>query len=294
MDETVQGYRGEVGWRLGNDVCSSIQVRFYDANAQSLTYNSAGSNDTSIVRPYFDAVSNQQDSVSIREPGVSNGDALAHASSDVYGGDLLLKQLVHRSCYGKVELLAGYQTALLTDSIAVNSTTVSSPSNDILFLQDRFDTSNRFHGGVLGLSAITYSPSWSLSGMFKLGMGNMDRYVGINGFQEITVGPPSETSTSQEGLLARSTNIGTYNFNTFVVSPEVNVTFGYRLTRNLEATLGYNYLCLPKVGRASDQIDPQLASNLSNPLTGPARPSFSFTESDFSLHSLSYGLQYRY
>lgn len=294
MDETVQGYRGEIGWRFGRDVCTSMQLRFWDADAQSLTFNSAGSSLTSIVRPYFDPVGNQQDSISIREAGTSSGDVLAHASSDVAGGDLLLKQLVHRSCYGKVEFLAGYQTASLSESIAVDSTTVSVQTGDVLFLQDRFDANNRFHGGVLGLSAITYTPCWSLSGMFKLGMGNMDRYVGIDGFQQITVGPPTVTDSTDQGLLARATNMGTYQFDTFVVSPEVNVTVGYRLTRNLEATVGYNYLLLPKVARAADQIDPQLASNLSDPLTGAARPSFTFTESDFNLHSLSYGLQYRY
>jgi hypothetical protein len=62
----------------------------------------------------------------------------------------------------------------------------------------------------------------------------------------------------------------------------------------LEATVGYNYLCLPKVARASDQIDPQLAANLSNPLVGAARPSFNFVESNYALHSLNYGLQFRY
>ncbi|MCU0706964.1 MAG: BBP7 family outer membrane beta-barrel protein [Pirellula sp.] len=294
MDETVQGYRGEVGWRLGNDQCTSIQVRFFDASAQSLTFNSAGSSFPSIVRPYFDADLEEQNSISIREPGVSDGDVLAHATSDVSGGDLLLKQLVHRSCYGKLDLLVGYQTALLTDSIAVNSTTEAIDTGDSLLLQDRFDTSNRFHGGVIGLSGITYSPRWSLSGMFKLGMGNLDRYVGIDGFQEITVGPPPVSSPTEEGLLARATNIGMYQLDTFIVSPEVNVTIGYRLTRRLEATIGYNYLLLPKVARAADQIDPELAANLSNPLTGDPRPRFVFTESDFNLHSLNYGLQYRY
>lgn len=294
MDETVQGYRGEIGWRFGHDQCTSVQVRFFDAGAQSLTFNSDGSTIPSIVRPYLDADSDQQDSISIREPGTSTGDVLAHATSDISGGDLLLKQLVHRSCYGKLDMLVGYQTALLTDSIAVNSNTESIATGDLLFLQDRFDTNNRFHGGVIGLSGITYSPNWSLSGMFKLGMGNMDRYVGIDGFQEITVGPPPVTSPTDEGLLARATNNGTYQLDTFVVSPELNVTIGYRLTRRLEATLGYNYLLLPKVARAADQIDPELATNLSNPLTGDPRPSFVFTESDFHLHSLSYGLQYRY
>ncbi len=292
MESTSQGFRGEVGWQCRNDVCSGIQVRFFDAGSNSLIFDSVQTNNTSVVRPYFDPNTNQQESISILQPGVSTGSILAHATSTVYGGDLLLQQNIHRSHYGSMDFLAGYQTACLSESISLDSTTVS---GSVLRLQDRFDTNNRFNAGVIGISGITRSPNWSLSGMFKLGLGNMDRYVGIAGFQEITVAPPPVSSSVFEGLLARSTNSGMYNNNnTFIVSPEVNVTLGYRLTRNLEFSLGYNYLGLPKVARAADQIDPQLASNLNNPLTGPTRPSFTFTESNFALHSLNYGLQFRY
>ena len=127
--------------------------------------------------------------------------------------------------------------------------------------------------------------------MAKLGMGNMNRYVGIDGNQTIAVGPPPLSVASQaQGLHARASNMGTYQFDTFVVSPEVNVTFGFRLTRRLEATVGYDYLLLPKVARAADQFDPGLVVVLPN----GSRPSFALRESDLNVHSLNYGLQYRY
>lgn len=295
MDETVQGLRGEFGWLFRNDLCSSMQLRFFDAGAQSLTFDSTQSNATSIVRPYFDPTTSTQQSISILEPGVSSGSVLAHATSDVYGGDLLLKSIIRNNYMGRTEFLAGAQAARLSDSIAVTSTTSAIPSGNLLKLNDTFITENRFYGGTLGVSSITYGRSWSLSGMFKLGLGNMERNVTINGTQTITVpGTPPSVTNSNNGLQARSTNNGFYSNDTFVVSPELNVTLGYRLTRNLEATVGYSFLELPKVVRAANQFDPQLASNLSNPLVGAARPSFSLTESNFTLHSVNYGLQYRY
>lgn len=295
MDETVQGWRGEIGWTFGQSQCNTIQLRFFDPSSQSLTFDSNTANATSIVRPYLDPVTNTQESISVLESGVSTGSSLSTASSDVFGGDLLLKRVMRRSHAGHTELMVGYQTARLTDSIDVHTRTAAIPSLNILELRDQFHTENQFNGASLGISRTTYGPSWSLSGLFKLGMGNLERNVTISGFQSITVpSTPPVTSTSTNGLLARSTNNGSYNSDTFIVSPEVNVTLGYRLTRNLEATVGYNYLGIPKVVRAADQIDPSLASNLSNPLTGPARPSFTLTEDNFSLHSLNYGLQYRY
>lgn len=284
-NQSVQGIRGEFGWRFGVGMCDTLQFRFFDAGAQSLTFDSPVSGVPSIVRPYQTPVPLAQSAVSVKEPGISNGAVLAHGTSDVYGGDLLFRRIWSQSCDTKTEWLAGYQQARLNDSIDVHSTTFPIGTTNRLELRDQFRTNNAFHGAALGVSRMVTSPRWSLQGMFKLGLGNMERAVTISGFQRVNDAVPTTN-----GLLARSTNNGLYQTNTFVVSPEANVTLGYRLTQNLEATVGYNYLGLPKVARAGEQID--TVSNLDN--VNPARPAFSLQESNYSLHSLNYGLQYRY
>lgn len=284
-NQSVQGIRGEFGWRFGAGMCDTLQFRFFDAGAQSLTFDSPVSGVPSIVRPYQTPVPLAQSAVSVKEPGISNGAVLAHGTSDVYGGDLLFRRIWSQSCDTKTEWLAGYQQARLNDSIDVHSTTFPIGTTNRLELRDQFRTNNAFHGAALGVSRMVTSPRWSLQGMFKLGLGNMERTVTISGFQRVNDAVPTTN-----GLLARSTNNGLYQTNTFVVSPEANVTLGYRLTQNLEATVGYNYLGLPKVARAGEQID--TVSNLDN--VNPARPAFSLQESNYSLHSLNYGLQYRY
>lgn len=198
---------------------------------------------------------------------------------------MLLKGLWLKNCDSTTEWLLGYQNARLTDSIDVHSTTTPVGSTNLLELRDQFRTVNQFNGATLGLSRILYSPRWSLGSMFKLGMGDLQRDVTISGFQKVGNAQPTTN-----GLLARSPANGVYSTNTFVFSPEVNVTLGYRLTRNIEATLGYNYLGLPKVARAGQQID--TVSDLDS--ANPTRPRFILQESNFSLHSLNYGLQYRY
>lgn len=293
-----QGYRGEFAWRFSHDSCTSVQVRFFDAGVQSLTFDSRTAGTIpNIVLPYNNAGNPPPGPIVIRSaaPPIA-GDVLAHTTSDLFGGDVLLKQIAYRSCNSKLDVLFGYQTASLSESVYVNSSNaVPAPGNTFLELRDRFDTNSRFHAGVIGLSGIAYAPRWSVSGIAKLGMGNMNRYVGIDGDRTIAVGPPPLAVASEnQGLHARATNIGNYQVDTFVVSPEVNVTFGFRLTRRLEATVGYDYLLLPKVARAADQFDSGLLVNLNNPPTGNARPRFVLTESDLGVHSLNYGLQYRY
>ncbi|MFN7318493.1 MAG: BBP7 family outer membrane beta-barrel protein, partial [bacterium] len=66
------------------------------------------------------------------------------------------------------------------------------------------------------------------------------------------------------------------------------------LTNSLDFTIGYTAMSLPNVAQAASQIDPQLGSNLSDPLVGELRPSFVLTETNYWLSGFSYGLQYRY
>jgi hypothetical protein len=287
LDQSVQGIRGEFGYRFGFSHCNTLQFRFFDVGAQSLTFDSPTSSATSIVRPYQDGSQNPivQDAVSIKEPGISNGSVLAHAYSDVQGGDILFKRLWIKNCDASTEWLVGYQNTRLNDSIDVHSTTIPIGSTNLLQLRDQFRAVNQFHGATFGLSRIAYSPRWSLGSMFKLGMGDLQRDVTISGFQKVGNAP-----STTNGLLARSPANGFYSTNTFVFSPEVNVTLGYRLTQNLEATVGYTYLGIPKVARAGQQID--TVSDLES--ANPTRPRFTLQESNFSLHSLNYGLQYRY
>lgn len=290
----VQGVRGELGSYLDEARTHGFLFRFFDAGNKSLAFNSTPTSEPVVTRPFL-GVGNVQSTVAINYPNPDGtvGSLNANISSEMYGGDILFRKLILKDCAGRIEFLAGYQTARLADSLLISSTSASTLATSQI--TDRFSTVNRFNGIALGFSGILRERQWSLSGMVKLGLGNMENSVAIDGSTIITVpGIPGSTSTTAQGLLARNTNQGNYAFNTFVVTPETNLTFGYRLTRRLEATVGYSYLGLPKVARVADQLDPQLASNLSNPPTGERTPSFSLKESNYSLHSVDYGLQWRY
>lgn len=300
LGKTSQGTRGEYGLFFNACRTNGIMLRFFDAGSNSESYSSTPTSESVVMRPFFSTNNNAQATIAVNYPGSTSGSLDAKISNELYGGDILFRKLIHRDCADSLEFLAGYQTARLADELTISSTTTAlsntaAPAGTVSQLTDHFATTNRFNGMALGLNGIMRERAWSLSGMFKLGMGNMERTISIDGASTITVpGNPPSTNSTANGLLARGTNEGNYVINTFVLTPEVNVTLGYRLTQRLEATLGYSYLGLPKVARVADQLDPQLAVNLSNPLTGPTRPSFTLAESDFSLHSLNYGLQWKY
>jgi hypothetical protein len=300
LADPEQGIRGEVG--LFFDPCQSrgLLFRYFDASTEVDRFNSAGSIDPVVMRPFFSTVDNAQSTIAINYPNSTSGSVNASLSSDIYGGDVLFRKILRRDCSSKIEFLAGYQMARLEEQLMIASTTTAlantpAPAGTVSQLTDEFTTSNRFHATAFGLNTMLREGCWSLNGMVKLGFGNLERHVNIQGSSQITVpGTPPTTNATSNGLLARSTNEGRYQLDTFIVSPEVALTLGYRFTRNLDATLSYTYLGIPKVARAGDQLDPQLASNLSSPLNGQLTPRFSLAESNFSLHSLSYGLQWQY
>jgi hypothetical protein len=300
LADSEQGIRGELG--LFFDPCQSrgLLFRYFDVSTEVDRFNSAGSIDPVVVRPFFSTADNAQSTIAINYPNSTSGAVNASLSSDVYGGDVLFRKMLRRDCSSKIELLAGYQMARLDEQLTIASTTTAltntpAPTGTVSQLTDEFTTSNRFHATTFGLNTMLREGCWNLNGMVKLGFGNLERQVNIQGSSLITVpgNPPTSNATSN-GLLARSTNDGRYQLDTFIVSPEVALTLGYRFSRNLDATLSYTYLGIPKVARAGDQLDPQLASNLSSPLNGQLTPRFSLAESNFSLHSLSYGLQWQY
>ena len=128
--------------------------------------------------------------------------------------------------------------------------------------------------------------------MFRLGAGSLERRVNISG--STTTTSAGVSNTVNQGLLARNTNSQPFVDDTFIVIPELAINLGYRFRPGLDFNLGYNYMVIPKVAQAAQQLDNDLAVNLTDPLTGALDPTLDFVERRFWLHSLGFGFQLRY
>jgi hypothetical protein len=132
----------------------------------------------------------------------------------------------------------------------------------------------------------------SLEVLFKLGFGQMNREVDIRG--NTTTSTAVGSATTAEGLLARSTNSGRFDSSTFSFAPEVQVGVGHQLTRALDFTFGYSFIGVTDVIQPSGAIDRQLQVNLSDPLTGAARP-FSPNFGDrYWVHAIQFGFDWNW
>jgi hypothetical protein len=164
---------------------------------------------------------------------------------------------------------------------------------------DRFHTSNQFYGGQLGADFMWCRGRFFVDVLGKVALGVSVEHTGIDGWSAYS------NSLGQNGIigtgqLALPSNIGGFSQSRFAVVPEAGINFGYALTRHIRLTFGYTLIFWSNVFRAGDQIDRGLnPSQLvalagQGPLTGPARPNFTFQSTDFWAQGLNFGLQFRY
>jgi hypothetical protein len=300
LGNVKNGIRSDIGIFFDDCRSHGILFRMFNASENDVVYEGGGTTEPVVMRPFFDTANSAQGTIAINYPQLTSGSVAASLTSHVYGGDALFRKLLGADPGCRLELLAGYQYARLDEDLILESNTTAlaggaAPAGTLSQLSDRFAASNEYHGFALGLNSLIRERRWSLNTMAKLSLGNLKRDIDIIGFSRITVpGTPPSINETANGLLARNTNNGSYQTERFIVSPEAAVSLGYRVTRNMDATVTYTYLGLPKVARVGQQLDPNLASNLSNPPSGAATPRFSMVTSNYSLHSLSYGLQWRF
>ena len=243
-----------------------------------------------LTRPFFDVQANDEATNVITFDGIASGSIDATYETEAYGADFLYRKCISHWRGSRWDLLAGFQTLRLDDDLTLQSSTFSGGTGTIA-IRDAFATENRFNGATLGLMHTMQGRSFSLESLFKLGFGGVERMVMIDGERTTTISPTNSFSESQ-GLLARNPNNGVFTDDTSVVVPEFGLTLSYRLTSQLDCTLGFSHITIDNVARAGEQIDRNV--NLSSPLTGQIAPIFDLFESTVSISSLNFGLQYRY
>ncbi len=188
----------------------------------------------------------------------------------------------------------------MKESLQIQENLTSRLSTDpgSFVITDQFMTRNQFNGTEIGVVWQGRRGWWSLDALMRLGIGNVKQTVTIGGSSVITQGNPGTTTTYGSGFLAQSTNIGTFDRNTFTMIPELGLTLGYQLTKRLRLTTGYSLVYWGNVVRPGDQIDLNVNPNLLAPqettVTTPNRPQFRFVETDYYVQGLSFGGEFRW
>ncbi len=300
FDRMTAGGRLTLGTWLDSSHCRSLVFRGWYGGHQSFDFGAESSELSTIVRPFLnvtDGTTPAQDNNLIAFAGRSNGSIAVNAESDVYGGDISVRQFWGGGLGATIDVLYGYQYMGLNESLSIgtNSVAIAVPNTPVGTVQsvtDSFEADNHFHGGQIGLAMRYQENCWTFDGLIKTGFGSISRTADLRGRTTTTVG--ADVDTSDEGFLVQSTNSGKRRDNTFGWVPELDLTLGWHRYRRFDVTAGYHVIAMTDALRVFDTVDPDLAVNSAVNPTGQQRPAALLSYDTFFVHGIHFGLQYHY
>jgi hypothetical protein len=312
-DDLQHGFRLRAGTWLNCERTCGIEASFFMLCPDSGSFRAGSADGSAIVgRPWIDANTGQNEAELVSYPDELAGFVNVRSRSSLLGAEALFRHNLCcdpcccydpcnpcRTCIRR-DLLVGFRYLNFGDSVTISESLqplgpafVPGTQIDVV---DRFRTQNNFYGLKVGLDCARHRGRWSLEARPQVSVGILDQQVSIRGRTEVAV-PGEPTLVYEGGLMALSSNIGTYRSSQFAIVPELDLQVGYLIRPNLRVTLGYSCLYFPDLVRAGEQIDPVINPELIPPVTnvtGPLRPEFRRRESDAWIQGVTAGLEYRW
>ena len=313
------GARFTTGLWLDDCESKGIEISGFFLGRKTETFTATSAQFPVLSRPFFDVApsTNAQNVESVAFEKFATGAVAVRNTSDLWGMEanarccLCCGQHCPDDCNGwgwhyRVDGLAGLRYLNLSEDLSITENVVNHPMGgfqppfvaNIVF--DDFATHNQFYGAQVGLDGTVDLGRWSLEATGKLAVGDTHQEVVINGGQTFT-NRNGTTGSSQGGLLALSSNIGTHTKNAFSVVPEVDLTVSYHVSDHVRLFAGYDFLYWSSVVRPGQQIDTVVNDTLIPnfnvppvPVTGPIRPEVLFQRTDFWAQGLNLGLEFRF
>ena len=291
--DTQSGGRVSLGLWLDDCRRWNLSGRYWQLGESSINFSASGdgsAGSTLIARPFFNADPGvgADDSELVNEPGVRSGSISIQSTSDVLGGDLMLRHLLNTCGDSRLEFVTGYQFSRFDESLAFDSTSTITATNLTRNVRETFDTRNEFHGALLGLRAEYHGGGWTLDILGKVGLGSVDQTVSIAGATQ-NVDAVGGVTNVAGGLLAQTSNIGVFNQSEFAMVPELNVNLAYQIGCHTKVGLGYSIIYWSEAVQPGNQIDTTV-----DPTQASGLPMLDFESRDFWVQGLNFGLQWDY
>lgn len=304
LEDGFSGGRLQFGFWLDRCHTWAAAAEYFELGSRTEEFAATSNGNPVLARPFVNVLNGLNDSQVIAYPGVATGGIRATASSSLVGGGFHFRRQTncHSGCgkgvfcdgcstfHSRTDVLFGYRYLQLDEAVNIHETLNGVPG-DSFRLHDRFRTFNQFNGFDMGITYERFRGPWSFDLLAKLALGNTRQRVDINGSTAINGG-----AAQPGGLLAQTSNIGTYRRDHFTVLPELGGRIGYQLTHNLRLRVGYTLIFWSNVVRPGDQIDLGVNPNQFPPAVGntPGRPEFVFRDTDYWVQGITFGGEFQW
>jgi hypothetical protein len=301
-DNYRSGFRVEAGYWFDANRTLGVEAGFLmlESQATASTFTSDGT--TILARPYIDATTNLPQAVLVAFPGSSSGSVAIQAKSgNFYEAHADIAENILDWGWFRWNGLLGYRYFRYDEGLHIHQTLNPTDPNFVAGTQivtdDDFGARNEFHGGDFGFRTEFTWGSLAVNVLGKLAVGNLYHKVTITGSQVVTA-PGAATTTSTAGLLALQSNTGPHGSNDFSLLPEFGINLSWQARPYLRLRAGYNVLFLTDIARSAAQIDlnlnPGLFPNAPGGGGGPSNPAFNLNRTNFSIQSLTAGVEFTY
>jgi hypothetical protein len=296
------------------DPCHDVGVEatYFFLGERSTHFSATSLGTPLLARPFFDTATGAEDAELVANPLIPTlpnvlpltGTVSVSEVTRFWGVEANAVLNIDRWACSRLDLLLGGRYIRLSDDLNINEGLLVPPTSPMFAgttfrVNDHFGTHNDFYAGQIGLRGEWRWRRFFVEGTGKVALGDMHEVVSINGATIITPAGGTPVFFSG-GLLTQPTNIGHYTHDTFAVAPEAGINVGYQVTDWLRAYVGYNAIYISNVARPGIEIDravnpSQLPTATGRPpLVGPARPAFTFHDTDFWAQGINVGLEFRY
>jgi hypothetical protein len=296
-NQARSGGRFTLGYWLGDTGLWSVEDTFFFVGNATTNFQASSDGAPILARPFFNTLTNAQDSVLLAFPNSVVGTVKIAATQQLYGNEINLRRAIYWDDFRRIDVLAGYRFLYLNEGLQASTFTTSIatggavPVGTTFSVVDNFSTRNNFNGGQLGLNAEFFDGRWSLNLRGKIALGSVTQRVNING-STTTAEPGSAPVTNAGGILALSSNSGQFNRGQFGVLPEFGADLRFQLTPLWRLNVGYSVMGLSNVLRPGDQVDTNLNPNLFPPVNGTATsPAFTFHNSNLLIQGFNAGIE---
>jgi hypothetical protein len=307
---TIPGIRGTLGAWLVDGVGIEGNIFGLPKQGKTTTVQGAGGDNPVVAVPFNSTVPfNGQDA---GESSFNNGNIPSQiqvtTTTQLWGAEALGLGTICRSGPFYAAMVGGFQYLELKESLNLSQIYESTITPGLLSIDDRFTSRNQFYGAVVGLRTGVMMGPVGLSLTGKVGFGpNAEKYtvLGSTSVTGTAFGLPGGVflppGTTPGGTFAQPSNSGTFNRNQFIAVPQVQAKLWFDVFRSTRVFVGYDFLYLSDVVRASTQIDRNINPTQNvvfgpaiGPTTGLLGPIPTFNRTDFWAQGISGGIQIQY
>jgi hypothetical protein len=289
------GGRLQAGYWFNPQRNKGIEVSFFDLQGASTGFATDSSAHAIVAQPFFNALTNAQDSALVAFPGFVTGAIGVNESSRLLGAGALYRQEIGTWTGQRISALIGYRYLRSSDKLSIPAAVTFLVGGLGTFADtDAFNATSNFHGVDLGLAGEWKRGQWTLEWRGTVALGANFNSAAISGMTTGNFG--AGVTTVPGGILALSSNIGNFSQTRFSAVPEIALKAGYQVAPQWRIVAGYDVMYWTDVQRAGGLIDTTINPNLI-PLPmpgGPARPQPVFNTSPLLAQGFNVGVRYNY